>query len=71
MSLESGAVQSVLAAKAQQQEVRSYFTAQAELTARLEVATGRQAQAEQLQAAAEQQVQRFQGELCSVCWQGC
>ena len=71
MSLENGALQSVLAAKAHQQEVGSYLTAQAELTARLEVATGKQALAEQLQAAAEQQVQRFQGGLCSACRQGC
>ena len=63
MRLKDGALQCVLAAKAHQQERRSQLEAQAELLAQLEVATGRQAQAEQLQAAAEQQLQHCQGEL--------
>eukprot|EP00891_Asterochloris_glomerata_P009390 jgi/Astpho2/9390/fgenesh1_pg.00145_%23_15_t len=55
--------QAVLAVKAHQQELRSHHEAQAELTARLEVAVSKQAQAEQLQAAAEQQLQHSQDEL--------
>lgn len=66
MSLNCDALQAVLAVKAHQQELRSHHEAQAELTARLEVAVSKQAQAEQLQAAAEQQLQHSQGELC---WQ--
>ena len=64
LSLKCDALQAVLVAKAHQQELGSHLTAQAELTARLKVATGKQAQAEQLQAAAEQQLLHSQGELC-------
>ena len=66
MNLKDDAVQPVLAGKTHQQERRSHLEGQAELAAQLKAATGKQRQAVQVQAAAEQHLQHSQGELCSL-----